>query len=860
MANYCSKCGAKLTPDSLFCPKCGEPVAEAPKTKKTKEKKGHGFLNFLLSLTLIGETAVAGFWYPGFLKNYGIPVPSFEKTLEEEEYPVIINGDTEDIAVSYTAEEIDASPVETIPVTKADPVAVFKDMRVDMKEWNLLQEEDELIIRSLPQKSDEKTGWQLTCWDFSLASENKKFFTNVEITMPVEEDDDLFTSFVWLNEKNSRWEDLYSEISEDGKEYHVYIDHFTKIAKKKGMFNLRKELKQTSSDVDQLLKNIGSSAELFVEYKPSHAENRMNWCVHMDTDMLLQKAQNGTLKPIQGQIDKFYNESISLKEAFNNLNNEHEKTMGELTGYFGASLTMAEGAELIKNEKLLYILNSALTWADFGALVRTLHADAVLNRNPGKADMFKKRWSELISTGLGFAGMLTEGALNTQLGVFALAWWFAGYCQENLEQIDSYNVDLKEPEWRFYEFYLSEDRYINVSAKHAFASDLDGRMLKPPSMDDADYKKFEKDMRKVPGLSGKPKTWVPAFASILKIYEDRPEMVPVIIDELYEKYARSYFDIPKKERTAWQEKANKKLAIDMSKYVSLSHTETDETVKTKIQQMKAKTAQVLMETYKDFSTSRLTGIKSYIRNNIDKVLNAQIVFRVKDESLSDEQTFADSRYAVDFRSIEKNQKYIKAKQFDKVLSPMRFTGVNGPLFVPRVSGGKQGSAKNYYPYKSNFLPKVTEGSDIVFTCTLYHWLMMGCPTAMNFYNVKDENGPALTSNAVHTGETDTSSEYTFTVSPGMDLDAFLGIWHEVNDLGYIGLSYSDGKLGYYENENLNPNKEWIIIESYNIDPKKKTLTLYSDDLLGPVTVTLVDENTITMPSYRYDQVYTFKRE
>ncbi len=102
MANFCSKCGTRVSPDARFCPNCGNSLTGAPEAAKSaaprdpapagipqevpqqtgrqsyvpahgnaagKRKGGKGGLVFLALIVLIGVIGYAGFINPGFLKT-----------------------------------------------------------------------------------------------------------------------------------------------------------------------------------------------------------------------------------------------------------------------------------------------------------------------------------------------------------------------------------------------------------------------------------------------------------------------------------------------------------------------------------------------------------------------------------------------------------------------------------------------------------------------------------------------------------------------------------------------------------------------------------------------------------------------
>ncbi len=221
-----------------------KPAQNTVKTKKITRR-----LSIILSILLVAQLCVAAFWQPGFLRvkdgdqdgfaedfdsllldYWGLSVEdmqSFEDNMPEvtaENSP----GNPAFINVTFTQAEYDAAETLTASVSQEDPTADFPSfgIHVDLRSWNLQNEEDTLIVKRLPEKDDDATGTTLSTYDFSLASGQHEFLTDIVITMPAE--DDGFTEFVVYNEETGRWEEAYSEFSEDGKTLTAYMPHFSK--------------------------------------------------------------------------------------------------------------------------------------------------------------------------------------------------------------------------------------------------------------------------------------------------------------------------------------------------------------------------------------------------------------------------------------------------------------------------------------------------------------------------------------------------------------------------------------------------------------------------------------------------------
>ncbi|MCR5683380.1 MAG: zinc ribbon domain-containing protein, partial [Clostridiales bacterium] len=215
----------------------------------SKTKKSTRGLSLFLSLLLAAQVCVAAFRYPGFLR--GKIGGTQGKTDGESSSETGEFGDAladlldmlgmteEDLAglaeimptataenspgnpafydVTFTEAEYAAAKTLTAPVSWESPEADFPEfgIHVNMKPWNLEYEEDTLTVKQMPVKDDPVTGARLYIYDYSLASGQHEFLTDVEITAPVVGDD--FYGFVVFNEDTGKWESAYCELSEDGK-------------------------------------------------------------------------------------------------------------------------------------------------------------------------------------------------------------------------------------------------------------------------------------------------------------------------------------------------------------------------------------------------------------------------------------------------------------------------------------------------------------------------------------------------------------------------------------------------------------------------------------------------------------------
>lgn len=140
--------------------------------------------------------------------------------------------------VSFTKEEYESAYTISREVSRENPEADFDEfgIHVDLKSWNLDSETDTLTVKRLPDKEDRVYGTELYSYDFSLASGQDKFYTDVEITIPLQGARDSLVNALYLNEDTGKWEQVYYDLGEDGNSYTVYMDHFTTESGQKDSF------------------------------------------------------------------------------------------------------------------------------------------------------------------------------------------------------------------------------------------------------------------------------------------------------------------------------------------------------------------------------------------------------------------------------------------------------------------------------------------------------------------------------------------------------------------------------------------------------------------------------------------------
>ena len=210
---------------------------------------------------MAAELCVAGLKYPGFLRQKGGGSGPFGITsggknndgpagdgfaaellayfgMTEEDYAQYLKdpveatpenspGNPDFLELSFTQAEYDAAETLTSPVSRDNPTADFPGFGIhaDLKRWNLENETDTLVVKRMPTKTED--GAQYYTYDYSLASGQDTFPTNVEITDPIQSPGGAPGNVLTTDPETGRWKEVYYTLSGDGKTYTLFMDHFT---------------------------------------------------------------------------------------------------------------------------------------------------------------------------------------------------------------------------------------------------------------------------------------------------------------------------------------------------------------------------------------------------------------------------------------------------------------------------------------------------------------------------------------------------------------------------------------------------------------------------------------------------------
>lgn len=809
MANFCKNCGTRLSPGAKFCPTCGQKMmsaAQAPgqsnlpprqenaapqprKAAAPQPRKASSIspiLCAILAVVMLAELVIIAYVRPGILKKdpgtsgymtesengssfFGgdpgsipgdVMISDDEEALfaqldyAEVDFPEALPA-TDEIVFRYTEEQIESAPARTAKVSPENPVADFGDVKIDLKSWNLENEEDELILRDLPEvESEEDDGLTFKCWDISLASGQDEFTTSVAITVP--RTSGAPVDCVSFNEETGEWEDEYSELSADGTQRTIYVTHFCV----KGYYFDKEAFELKEGDLTVELDH-GIYAEKVSKKENSGFGktfvNRMILPVKLDQDRMWQMYQKkdmddaGKFPELVRIISQGVDNAIVARRMY-----DKSDTLNTYFGYGGFATNIAS---------LLQVAPGA---CEVIGAVCTVH-DVMLTTI--------KVVAEAASGNTAFAGAVMDAALNHKLDITGMAvgaatpiaalisatagLWFtvAGIVifsvsalYSDYEQNQEWDAESKmeDPLYLYRGYYkggiLRADFGGDKSKSQRLGSGKASEyqyvtMKKPASMEPDKFNKLAAVVNKkgLGRVSSPNNGWTEAFVEIIKAYPGEASCLDKVLDELYLSYASVFWDLPDSAIYAYRRDYKASADIEW-----LTDSDKETMIRNYVFELKIQTREMLQEAAKTVQREEYKEQLRKMKKEAVPLLNTQLVFHVQDTGLAAGESFRNSVYYYDWTTAKENRGLDgKNGKFALYKVSMQFEGAEKPLFVPVDYTGEEGNTRKYYPYSLEgcFLPKMplSQNNDVVFKCTFYHYMLMGCPKAMIFTNMKDPN-------------------------------------------------------------------------------------------------------------------------
>ena len=806
MAKFCGKCGKKMNDNDKFCPVCGNRSAGAgiPVRAQQRRRNRSGasdIIIIILCLILFVNGTIAGIWYPGFLTEHPAEVDNEPKDpISTEEYEEEFRiGKTSDLSVNYTDEEMNNSPKSRVSVSPESPSADCGNIHIDFS-YNL-KGDDTFSVTTLPEKTDKAAGLRIKAYDFSLSSGQNEFPTDVVITVPRDEDDNITTYWATFNEETQKWERIYSKLSEDGKNYLVYTNHFCKNGKVsvaqelyEKLFGALKgnkdEARKAAKDLRGLFYynneiNDNTKDEYVMMFDPEYFEQYMDdTCVSTldELDEIIKKTPKDRYAYVSPMKSLFgYNEEpkIGISEAdvttaiggFVETGADQLVKVGQLGGKAGQAAAIAgkTGGFVAKGASVIGPV--AFLWSGI-----TLSGKLTTEVAQGKttAQAFANHKLDTLSFIVSGVGVTATAVASTAAGVVAAPYVAAGCAiagvglyAASLANDSVRDLSVNERVYREYYSpeYGSARRFYYISVpENADPKKKTGVIKKIKDLSPQQDVVLQKLINSYGGLSGYNtmgiaadaenyknnyinQEWAIALKALYYVNEKQPDKIVETVKEFYNNYAEACFS------DGWNtynqlDKDYRKRKGYYDGFV-MKTTETDKTnfIKNYMNEMMKTHAPIIKDINETFSHKAKAGMAELVSDQLSDLMNTKMEFRVIDETAGESRNdFYRSVYAVDYKSIPENRNAVEKGIADYNL-PMRFEDVTGPLILPSIFDKNRfhpSKTDDYLNYTDNFIPRYnSKNGNVVFTCSFYHYMLMGLPDNMIFRDVGREDDKGI---------------------------------------------------------------------------------------------------------------------
>lgn len=695
-----------------------------------------------------GNNSTSG---PGSSFASGPEAAEATETAETAEDPAVLTSD--ELPLRYTKEQRENAPVNSAEVTPKQGSVTCGNVRVDIPSWELEEGGDRLEVRELPEISQGEGGWSIRAYDFSLASGAHEFDSDIRLTIP-REGVSGYSGCVWYNEDTGKWEDVYSEVSEDGKYYTVYTDHFSLFGEKQ--YKIDKATLQMVLDDGT---NIDLNHGIFMEMPITRAGN-MERKVRIDYERLwnmYRKTNLDHVKDIGRSIDLITAEPKEIAALTEGGYPPVLDTIGEVFGQTGnADSALEIAADLVGNKSPSpEALGKSLAITDVLLTGYKIYAEASSDRtneySTALVNTIKNHKMDLTGTAFSVAGALAPNAWNPVFAIVGVSMYAASqvyeyYYTNGIEEWNTkYYPDEGEVFRRFYEDPGVRLYFDSKEVREKAAKDYHVAIIaKPANMDDEKFRKFREVVNRK-GLSTYTYSGFPAaFSKLIELYADDPQSLEMVLDDFYHSITWAIWslpDAPGTKKCPRTDFLNDHKGLGNDPY-ALPRAEQLKLSEVYFMDLKIGTMQILENVAFRYQRKACEGLIARMEKEFLPVMNKILVFHVRDSALATGQDFSDSVYCVDWHSIASNRRYLSLPDADGSVfddgftTPIRFETVRGPVFLPFESDGNLGSERDYYPYAPNFIPRADNAGDVVFRCTFYHYLMMGAPKRMVFKDLK----------------------------------------------------------------------------------------------------------------------------
>ena len=719
-----------------------------------------------LAVVLAVEGVIAGVWFPGFFTGGGSveTAQSLEQAMAEKNEQVdLMNypmpGRVGDIVNTYTEEEMNSAQRTEIPVSPENPRASAGKFSVDFGEWNLDQE-DTLIVRELPEHYDSTTGYIINGYDFSLASGQSEFLTEVVVTVPRESQEDYDSLFVTKNKETGKYEYSYFEISEDGANYLIYTTHFSeqdRITHKGFAEGITEDIEDGQIDDPATLEALSAF------YYPNYVSPNkcMTAPVHCNYNYLWNAvAIRYTRKPpgidllpyLAEQINSTPKDQLQYTsplaklmytnegaDALNNANTLREAGLQKLS-MKNLSPQLAKAAEgaAKSGSRLTFSsgLGAASTLIGYYFTLDKMGYEAQQGKYPNLTECYKNNWLGCVGMAVGVVGVVAIPG-----GTLALTAAAAGLLIYAYSYASSLNQprELTTTEQIYRDYYVSPTGnsirifYDEPKLADSYQSNC-GNMKPLKSLNEKQNKKLKDYLNKnmaylrvgagIPGddprkMRIQDRGWVAALSGLFRLLKDNPEKYEEAFKEFYHNYAEAYWNMNEQAMLSHGRQAMSARGWDSQSFALLSVTNPEkyEDIKNDYinnfaAELAAKHAPIILANIIAHVHLARLEAQQVIEDTLLPRLNTMVEFRVKDNSLPDPNEFSQSVYNTPLARKEgigpDTPTYYGRPDFSKcVENSMYFTVkdetgktklVEKPVFLPRQRIGLKTKLVSFEQY------------------------------------------------------------------------------------------------------------------------------------------------------------------
>ena len=816
MAKNCVRCGTVMNDTDMICPVCGQNAygavyqeqAPVPQNKNRRLMTATNIIIIVLCVMLLINGTIAGVWFPGFFtvhtetggsnnevsssdvsdggKDNGGRDDEKDTDLMSYEDDIRI-GKTSEISVSYTDAELSGAPRTEAKVSPDSPSADCGNIHIDFS-YNL-EGDDTFVVTRLPDKTDDNSGLRVKAYDFSLASGQKEFATDVVITVPRDEDDNDTTYWATFNEETGKWERIYSKLSDDGKNYLVYTNHFCKEAKisvaqqlYEKLFGALKGNKDEAREATKDLRGLfyygdeinDSTKDQYVFiFDPQTFEQYMDEaCVSTldELDEIIKKTPKDRYAYVSPMKSLFgFNEDskVGIAEAdvttaiggFVEAGADQLVNVGQLGGKAGQAAEVAGKVGGFTAKGATVIGPVAFLWSGL-----TLGGKLTNEVTQGKTTLqaFGNHKIDTLSFVVSGIGVLAGAASAPYL---AAGCAIAGVGLYAASLVNDSKRDLSVNERVYREYYTPEYGSARKFYYISVPSDVDpkkktGIIPKIKDFDSQQDALLQKIINRYGGLTGYNTfgisadtetyknnpinmEWALALSALYYANEKQPDKITESVKEFYANYANACFSDGWETYNALDKEYRKRKGYDDKFVMKTKESDKENFIENYTNDMMKTHAPLIKDINETFAHKAKAGLAELVSDELSDLMNTRMEFRVIDEAVgASRKDFFRSVYAVDYKTIPGNSN-ASANGIKNYTLPMRFDSVTGPIILPGIKtdkGYRSSKTEDYLTYTDNLIPRYKSGNDnVVFTCRFYHYLLMGLPDFMIFHNIKDED-------------------------------------------------------------------------------------------------------------------------